>query len=275
MLRILALFAVSGLVACGSPSDRNALPEAQQSRSIVNGSAVTSNDVVAKSTVAFYIGMQDGSIQQYCSGTLIDKRTVLTAAHCFVTLAEQAKITPEQVAEYSAVAFGLPRVSKVDAKGITFLRIKGVAVHPDYRTDQLQTVLEKAMPDVAVVKLDADAPAGYVPATLATSKDTIKKGLEFTISGYGKINGFGTDATELRKVAVTVEEPALNPVQFAYMVQGGRSFCSGDSGGPAYISNGLGGLFVIGVISFADRGCSMMGGLTSVPALATWIQANK
>jgi len=190
---------------------------------------------------------------QDCSGTLIARDLVLTAAHC--------------------VANGERYTVKTDAGSIP---VAQVVMHPSFRRDLYQTY--KPSPDIAIVKLAAPAPGSFRPARLATEKKFPPHGTAFVIAGFGEavegdrrvgtfrtaqlVNGGTTGDIMLR-----LHSPKHAP---------GSGACVGDSGGSAYrIEDNV--LVLYGVIAWSagrsGRSCGLVTGIVLVANQIEWIRA--
>lgn len=245
---------------------------------IVNGEPVTTTDVVSKSTVALYLAnpTQSGPAQNFCTGTLITKTIVLTAAHCVKDVAEEfLNISLNALTKRMRVGFGLKTVKNENNPLVTFVKVKQLIVHPDYVTNMVENAQNVPMPDLAILLLESEAPSDFVPAEMGFDPQLIQQGLALTLAGYGYTSG--TELTlpgQLMKVDVTVSEPHLTSAQFAYSVVDGKSACMGDSGGPAYITTKEGNLILVGVTSWGDSTCSKVGVYTSIPAFEKFISSS-
>ncbi len=264
-------------MACGQSRDVQSLNVEQAAgQGIVNGTAVEESDVVSRSTAALYLKFpQSERVSQFCTATLIGKRVLSTAAHCLLAVSQGTGLEVSELIPHLRVAFGLKRTEVLDGANVTFITVKQAVVHPDFKLDALETANETtAIPDIALLQLSQDAPSGYVPATLLRDEAQLIEGTSLILAGYGltAAQPVAVAATELRRADVRVLTAKFNPTQFSYLVTEGKSACSGDSGGPAFLASSVGsGLVLAGVTSFGDRGCESLGVYTSIPALVKWI----
>lgn len=274
-LVILSSIAMSALACAPQSQQPQSQLASESSESIVNGTAVKSQDVLSKSTVALYINFpkKDGTteLMNFCTGTLISKDLVLSAGHCFADFAKQLGVSIEVLRPHLRVGFGIDVGSDLNDKRVEFRSIKNIVVHKDYVVDSVVDADTNPMEDIAMVKLDADAPASAKTASLPGTDKHLVKDKSVTLVGFGLTDGVkGTSATGMNKVNVKIDEPHFTTAQFTYKTLNGKSACSGDSGGPAYIKS-QGKVFVVGVTSWGDRNCQVMGAYTSVYAFLPWI----
>lgn len=247
---------------------------AEDQAAIVGGEAVPPEDAVAKSTVAFYLVWPGSNkVENFCTGTLIGDNLVVTAAHCFLDIAVEMGMVVDEFKNLVRVGFGTEKTRDLSQGNVYFESIHTVKVHEDYHIDALKSASFDSMHDIALVRLSAKAPAGYEPVALAT-QESVKKGQTLTLAGYGLVDGVSKKrAHGLNKVNVSISNPMLTPAQFTYAAHGGKTACSGDSGGPAYV-NKNGRLLLVGVTSWGDDNCKFIGALTSIPAMMPWLKSS-
>ncbi len=190
---------------------------AQAADKIIGGHEVSANDPVAATTVL----VTDGEF--VCTGSIIDKDLVITAAHC--------------VYGNSASKLFVVFARSMDAMKVSDAhRIYGYKMAPGYSNDGVG----KDQHDIALIRFKGAIPAGYKTATLLPTTDSLSKGQPVLLAGYGvsdddQRNGAGT----LRKVEVTVNDPNFGTTEVTLDQSHGRGACHGDSGGPAFVeSNG-------------------------------------
>lgn len=203
------------------------------------------NDAVARSTVA----LVDGKGAAFCTGTLVSPTVVVTAAHC---------ITGADMALPVFVSFGIKATgATVDAPNSR--RISRFAVHPDYRPgDQPPPGPSYKARDVALLKLEREAPAGFVPVpVIDRDLGAASEPVPIVLAGYGLTwdrlgeNGEMENANDtgtLRKVSLKTmdsKEWSSKSGLIQYEGPNGKGSCRGDSGGPMYF-NGPNGLAVAG-----------------------------
>ena len=190
---------------------------------------------------------------QDCSGTLIARDLVLTAAHCVA----------------SGGSFSL-------STSAGRIRVTESVIHPAFRRDTYET--HKPSPDIAILKLASDAPLPLRPARLATDRAFPPRGTSFLVAGFGEVReddrAIGTfRIVQLNNVGTTggimlrLQPPRnLEPA----------GSCNGDSGGSAYLAeNNV--LVLYGVIAWAGgrdgRKCGLVTGIVLVANQIEWIRA--
>ncbi|QNS03683.1 S1 family peptidase [Streptomyces xanthii] len=241
-LAVLAAVAVSPLA---SPS------RAAADDGVVGGQQVSVGDspwAVALSSRDRFGGSRSG---QFCGGVVVDRSTVLTAAHC---------LGPDVIGGPGGTVRDLKVIAGRDDLESTAgaeIPVRSMWVNPDYdeRTNA---------GDVAVITLSTALPAGYVIPMADEGDPAYRPGTGAAVYGWGDTTGAGDYARTLH--AARVQVLADSACERAYpggpegtyqsdsmlcagVPEGGKDACQGDSGGPLVAQGKL-----IGLVSWGS-GC--------------------
>jgi hypothetical protein len=193
-----------------------------------------------------------GSHGNSCTGTLIARDVVLTAAHCI------APGTTTKIVDYKSRP---PRL----------LDIRRTAVHPQF--DMQSLLAHRATADVALLQLASPLPAQ--PAALGGALMPITVGMRLTVVGMGvAIAGDGRSGGVARAASLAVTgRPGTLQIRLVdpstNNARAGLGACTGDSGAPAFLDSGA---VIAGVVSWSTgpNNASGCGGLTGVTPLALY-----
>jgi secreted trypsin-like serine protease len=218
---------------------------------IVGGEEASSSSSARRYTVI--VQSQKGEL---CSGAVIARNLVLTAAHC---------VTPKT--KYRVISFDQNFVP-------TAIGVAAAARNPSFklrgRPDQ-QTGL-----DIAVLELSEPLSGDIKPLAISSDLGVLSPSSEVTVSGFGLSHyGDRTSAGKLRFAHLRVAGVAnIGVPSLALTADGtpegrGRSACLGDSGGPIVVENYFQSVLV-GLVSLADaeRGKVPCAGVTFATPVA-------
>ena len=217
----------------------------ERSESIIGGTVTQGSPSVV------LVKTEYGNTGSWCTGTVIAKRLVLTAAHCVEDAGPNHKIR---------VMFGYDQ-SK--AKAADHVQVSKWHIDPKY----MITNNIAAGHDAAVLILASDALAPAIPINRKPLTKSMV-GSPVHVVGFGNNNGSaGTGAGIKREIFTT-----LHSLQQGVMNVGksGQTTCQGDSGGPAFMK--FDGVDVVaGITSYGEFGCVSYGSSTRVDLAADWI----
>ena len=189
-----------------------------------------------------------GPFGPFCSGTLISRRVVVTAAHCTDTNLTQ--IEPENY----QIFFG-PDFNRGD--GLLYPTAE-VIKEPGFSVGTLRN-------DIGVVVLAQDAPVAPLAFRQGPLDDSFLS-QELAFVGYGLPSPFARRGGLKQQAVIPVID--YNDTQFFYNGLVSNT-CFGDSGGPSLQRLSNGEEMVVGVTSFGDQFCAEFGADTRVDAFVS------
>ncbi len=198
------------LFACQEKSDSSALK-------IVRGHPVAEDSPALHNVVAL---TSDQGKSNFCTGSIIAKDIIVTAAHCV-----------DENQDSLQVLFGQPKSPKavIPVASIQTYKPFGAALFPNF--------------DIAWLKLSQPIPDGFRPLPLLRDASLLKKDTEIRLAGYGieKTNCREDKCHDELLEANTQFQRYYDSPQLLSLVQfkgsaelGFGAACNGDSGGPAY-----------------------------------------
>jgi secreted trypsin-like serine protease len=255
----LASFAVAAPVGAGSKTDaaedrslrgfQPHIANQQQPPSGVVKPRIVGGEDAEEGVHPFQVGLmyksyEDNFQAQFCGGSLVAERFVVTAAHC----SEGISNPGNQV----QVLVGTRRLDDGSGRRVEVAR---VTLHPSYNPDTLDY-------DVAVWEL-ATPVTGIEFATLASTQPTAP-GTNLRVTGWGTLSDL--PKPDYPKALQQVDLPFVPTVgERCSTVRGitprmlcageaGVDSCYGDSGGPLTINRGSGYIELVGIVSWGS-GC--------------------
>jgi secreted trypsin-like serine protease len=199
-----------------------------------------------------------GSRGSSCTGTLIARDIILTAAHCI------APGVTTKLVDYKSQP---PRL----------LDIRRTATHPQFNMQSL--LAHRATADVALLQLAS--PLSVSPATLGGALMPIAAGQRLTVVGMGvAIAGDGRSGGVARAASLAVTgRPGTLQIRLVdpstNNARAGLGACTGDSGAPAFFDSS-GGPVIAGIVSWSTGpnnayGCGGLTGVTPLAHYRDWI----
>ena len=160
-----------------------------------------------------------GGSAGFCTGVVVSKRAILTAAHCVSSAATM-------------------RVHYRDGAGAPVLKaVSAIMVHPGYVADGKQRRVVTI--DMALVLAAEPLEARFQPAQLSNG-EPLNVGDALTLAGFGlSREGEGKSSGQFRYAPIAVRAPLSKILLWAHdPSHKGVGACTGDSGGPIYAQSG-------------------------------------
>ena len=203
---------------------------------IINGSDATLGEW--PSIVALVKSGQNAFDGQFCGGSFLGGRYVLTAAHC-VEFMDPAKLD---------AVIGINNLNNEGSEGIR-VPVRRIYVHEDYFNSNLVN-------DIAILELDREVSSPAITIADATTRTSTAAGSRMSVAGWGTTTPSGSSVypSVLQKVDVNLQDQStcymamsgLNPsgisfnpnsTNFCAGTANNEDSCRGDSGGPIIVAD--------------------------------------
>jgi len=217
---------------CGNPAVTPRVPDSNTVASIVGGTEVIPH------SHPWQVALTTTSGSQYCGGTLVHPRWVITAAHCVNGDAPGSVVVRAGMHSRSADS------------GVSANAVINIIVHENYNSATTNN-------DIALLELrdNVTFTDDIHPACVGLQDDPVH-GEGVAVTGWGTLSSGGSSSDVLQEVQVpvvadcgTYSPSDITDAMICAGVQG-KDSCQGDSGGPLIDRRADGKYYLVGIVSW-------------------------